>query len=250
MDWTPGVEVREQYAYGYDDDGADRWPDIVAEYLTTVQELDSTENAKKLRNAVRWFSAGTRAPVAEDQFQYFWFVLEILAESSKEKQLVTDKCQRSHGNLFCKNCDAISQHRPFPKQAIEALLTRVNVSTDRQRDLFRIRNGIMHGDTREEIESDIRKHAPEFGIADAVDFTAHTAFISPFNSFGIKQSQLDKLVFGKPDSVVAQRVNFKAHMMIGMHGDPTEPRIENVVLPTIRAIRTDASGRPIENGKT
>jgi len=24
MDWTPGVEVREQYAYGYDDDGADR----------------------------------------------------------------------------------------------------------------------------------------------------------------------------------------------------------------------------------
>jgi hypothetical protein len=53
MDWTPGVEIREQYAFGQDDDRADRWPDLAAEYLLTLQELISTENSKKLRNALR-----------------------------------------------------------------------------------------------------------------------------------------------------------------------------------------------------
>jgi hypothetical protein len=35
-------------------------------------------------------------------------------------------------------------------------------------------------------------------------------------------------------------------MMIGMHGDPENPSLEDVVLPEITAIRTDAAGIPIE----
>src|ERR1700729_1859409 len=35
MDWTPGVQVREQYAFGRADDREDRWPDLTAEYFPT-----------------------------------------------------------------------------------------------------------------------------------------------------------------------------------------------------------------------
>jgi hypothetical protein len=245
MDWSPGVEIREQFAYGHDDQ-TDRWPDLKEKYFLTVQEIDQTPHVNKLRTALRWYAAATRSMVPEDQFQYFWFVLELLAEFTKGRELVADKCQVCHGDLYCPKCAAVSQHRPFPKQAIEDLLKRINVAPERQRDLFRIRNGIMHGDTREEIEADIQKQSPKFEISHAVDFIGQSAYIALFNSFGIKQSQTGNMVFGAPDSFVSKVAAFKAHMMIGMHGDPNNPLLENVVLPEITAIRTDAAGIPIE----
>ncbi|MEY2542061.1 MAG: hypothetical protein QOI22_1663 [Verrucomicrobiota bacterium] len=244
-DWSPGVEVREQFAYGHDDQ-TDRWPDLKEEYFLTVQEIERTPHVNKLRTALRWYAAAARSMVPEDQFQYFWFVLELLSEFTKGKELVADKCQVCHGELYCPKCAAVSQHRPFPKQAIEDLLNRIKVAPERQRDLFRIRNGIMHGDTREEIEVDIRKQSPEFEISHAVDFIGRSAYIALFNSFGIKQSQIANMVFGEPDSFVSRTTTFKAHMMIGMHGDPENPSLENVVLPEITATRTDAAGIPTE----
>jgi hypothetical protein len=249
MDWTPGVAIREQYAYGHDDE-IERWPDLDEKYFSTIREIERTPHAHKLRTALRWYSAATRGAVPEDQFQYFWFVLELLAEFTKGKELVADKCQVCHGDLYCPNCAAVSQHRPFQKQAIEALLSRVNVAPERQSDLFKIRNGIMHGDTREEIEADLQRQTPEFEIAQAVDFIGRTAFVALFNSFGVEQSQTANMVFGGPDSFVSRRITMKAHMMMGMHGDPDNPLLENVILPKITAIRTDSSGRPIKtNGR-
>jgi hypothetical protein len=247
MDWSPGVTIREQYAYGYDSE-VERWSDLKEEYFSTVQELERTPNANKLRTALRWYSAAIRASVPEDQFQYFWFVLEFLAEFTKDRDLVADKCQVCRGDLYCPRCEAVSQHRPFPKQAIEGLLSRINVAPERQRDLFRIRNGIMHGDTREEIEADIRRQAPDFEIAQAVDFIGHTSFFVLFNALGIKQSQIANMGFGAPGSFVSKAITMKAHMMIGMHGDPENPLLENVVLPEIKAIRTNSAGNPVVKG--
>ncbi|MBR1269688.1 hypothetical protein JQ629_19440 [Bradyrhizobium sp. AUGA SZCCT0222] len=244
MDWSPGVVVREQYAYGHDDE-VERWPDLKEEYFSTVQEIERSPHVNSLRTALRWYASATHAAVPEDQFQYFWFVLELLAEITKEKQLVADKCQACHSDLYCPKCESVSQHRPFAKQAIEALLTRLNVAPERQRDLFRIRNGIMHGDTREKIEADLQRQTPEFEIALAVDFIGQTAFLAIFNSFGVKQSQMANIVFGSPDSYVSRRITMKAHMMVGMHGDPEKPLLENVVLPKITAIKIDAEGNPL-----
>jgi hypothetical protein len=245
MDWTPDIEIREQYAYGQDKFD-DRWPDLLSEHLVTLAELEALGSIQQLRTPLRWFAAGIRAQVAEDQFQYFWFVLELIAEITKERDRVTDKCQRCHGNLFCPSCNSVSEHRPFPKQAIEALLTRLDVSKDWQRDLFRIRNGIMHGRTRSEIEEDIRKYLPDFEIADAVDFIWQAAFTALFNALKVPQNQFGRLAFGGPDSIVSQTLTFKAHMHIGMRGDSKEPRLENVVVPEVTAIRTNKRGQPID----
>jgi hypothetical protein len=94
----------------------------------------------------------------------------LIAEITKETSPVSDKCQRCHTDLFCPSCNTISEHRPFAKQAIEALLNRLNVARGRQRDLLYIRNGIMHGRSREEIEEEIRQNEPTFEIGQAVDF--------------------------------------------------------------------------------
>jgi hypothetical protein len=56
MDWSPGVGIREQFAYGHDDE-SDRWPDLGEAYFLTVQEIDRTPNANKLRTALRSYAA-------------------------------------------------------------------------------------------------------------------------------------------------------------------------------------------------
>jgi hypothetical protein len=246
MDWTPGIEIRDQYAYGHDS-APERWPELAAEYLETVNVIEGLEGQQltKLRTPLRWFAAGIRAGIPEDQFQYFWFVLELIAELGNDRRKVTDKCQRCRGDLFCPTCNAISEHRPFPKQAIEGLFTQLDVSADMQRDLFKIRNGIMHGRTRAEIEEDIRTDTPDFEISEAVDFIWQTAIASILNALQVPGSHASQITFGSPDSIVRRSIKAKFHLKIGMHGDSKEPRLENVVVPSVETIRTNAQGEPI-----
>jgi hypothetical protein len=246
MDWTPGLEVREALAYGHASDTDDSWPELEGVYLDTAREIAESENLKQFRPAMHWYSAGLRSMIAEDQFQYFWFVLELIAEITKSKELVADKCQRCGSDLFCNSCNSVSQHRPFVKQGIETVMDRLNISKERQRNLFAIRNGLMHGDTRDEIESKLQSKSPDFEFADAVDFLASCAFMAIFNSLGIRESIVDRLVFGERDSVVTRGVTMSAHIQTGMHGDKNAPRLENVVLPKIDAIRIDKQGNPID----
>lgn len=245
MDWTPGIEIRETYAYGHDKP-IERWPDLASDHLETLAGLECCEQIEHLRTPLRWFAAGIRSTIAEDQFQYFWFVLEIIAEMTKGTDRVTDKCARCRSDLLCPACNAVSEHRPFQKQAIEMLLTRLNVSMERQRDLFDIRNGIMHGRTRSEIEEEIQVHAPDFEMAVAVDFMWQTAFAAIFNAFKLKQSQVESLALASRDTVVSRTVTMKAHMMMGMRGDPANPKLEGVVLPTITAIPVNERGEEID----
>ncbi|MCA1474776.1 methylamine utilization protein MauJ [Bradyrhizobium sp. NBAIM08] len=246
MDWTPGLEVRQAYVYGGQDGGTERWTDLALDNLTTAAQLESCHGIARLRTPMRWFSAGVRAKFPEDQFQYFWFVLELIAELTKSTARVTDKCPHCRSDLFCPTCNCVPEHRPFQKQAIQALLDRLNVSPDMQRDLFSIRNGIMHGRTRSEIEDEIKERVAGFEIAYAVDFIWQTAFAAIFNALQLKQSQVDQLVLGSPDTVVRHQVTMKAHMLMGTHGDPNDPKIENVVLPTITAIPVNKHGQEID----
>jgi hypothetical protein len=108
-----------------------------------------------------------------------------------------------------------------------------------QKDLFGIRNGLMHGRSREQIEASIQERVPDFEFAKAVDFAGRNAFMAIFNAFGVKQSQLERLVFSTPESFVSGKMVMKAHLIVGMLGDPADPRYENVVLLTITAERIE-----------
>ncbi|MET4478005.1 methylamine utilization protein MauJ [Bradyrhizobium sp. F1.13.3] len=246
MDWTPGVEHREQFAYERDD-YRDRPEAITAEIFESVKELQTSPNSVAVDRALRWYSAGVSSTIMEDQFQYFWFVLELIAETTTDKLVVGDKCQKCRSDLFCPTCNEVSTHRPFQKQRIEALLTRLKVGSQIQSDLFDIRNGLMHGRAREQIEEAIQEREPDFEFAKAVDFAGQTAFMAIFNAFVIKQSQLDRLVFSAPETFVSRAGVMKAHFVIGMHGDPADPQLQNVVLPKITAHRIDETGNMFDD---
>ncbi|MCK1407878.1 methylamine utilization protein MauJ [Bradyrhizobium sp. 76] len=220
---------------------------ITAELLESVKELQRSPSSVAVDRALRWYSAGVGSALMEDQFQYFWFVLELIAETTTDKRVVADKCQKCRSDLICPSCDEVSTHRPFQKQRIEALLTRLKISSQIQGDLFDIRNGLMHGRAREQIEESIQEREPDFEFAKAVDFAGRTAFMAIFNAFGIKQSQLDRLVFAAPETFVSRAMVMKAHLIIGMHGDPADPQLKDVVLPTITAHRIDESGNISES---
>jgi hypothetical protein len=140
----------------------------------------------------------------------------------------------------------VSEHRPFQKQAIEALLAGLNVPAQMQRDLFAVRNSIVHGRTRSEIELEIRTHAPDFEMSEAVNLAWQMAFSALIDALEIPDGKIDRLAFGGPDSIVAQTLTFKAHMRIGMPGNPNAPRVEDVVVPRIEAIRTNKRGETID----
>jgi hypothetical protein len=68
-----------------------------------------------------------------------------------------------------------------------------------------------------------------------------------FNVLKPTQSQCQQMVFGTPDSIVSRTITFKAHMEIGLLGDPAlPPRLENVVVPHVEAIRTNERGERID----
>jgi hypothetical protein len=245
MDWSPGLKMRDQYAYGCDKKD-DRWPDLAEEYLKTVAAIETLDGAKRLRAPLHWFAAGIRATAAEDQFQYFWFVLEIIAEITKETGLVADKCQKCKSDLFCQACNSISMHKPFQRQAIDNLLDRLNVPADVRREMFIIRNGIMHGRDRDEIIEEIRRKSPDFEFGEAIDIAWQIATAAIFNALQITAPQYNQMYFAKPDSVVSRDISFKAHMIMGLPGDPNDPKLVDVVIPEVRAFRVNSRGEEID----
>jgi len=103
---------------------------------------------------MRWYRLGVNATVPDDQFMNFWFALEIVAEFQKSSEKVSDKCAVCGSPLYCGWCKGHSTHKPYPRQAIRALLKSVDENCDDAvvKRLDRARNGLMHGSTLEEIE--------------------------------------------------------------------------------------------------
>ncbi|MCX5876508.1 MAG: hypothetical protein NT087_09520, partial [Deltaproteobacteria bacterium] len=70
---------------------------------------------------------------------------------------VHDACPKCRAPLYCQTCDLHPTHRPYPKQAIQALFHR-HVK-DRSDEFFRhadtFRNALMHGEDVAEVEKRI-----------------------------------------------------------------------------------------------
>jgi hypothetical protein len=104
--------------------------------------------------AIRWWARGVGASPPSDQFQYFWYALEILAEFDKPTAVVPDKCPKCGGNLYCESCETVPVHRPYPKQAIRMLVMK-HVTGDPEGAFVlwdKARNALLHGTERKEIE--------------------------------------------------------------------------------------------------
>jgi Apea-like HEPN len=126
--------------------------------IKSAMRIYLAQKKNSLSLAVHWFSSGISAPLPEDQFQFFWFVLETLAEHQKPSEKVHDKCQKCSSHLYCEKCQKYPTHKAFNKQIIEGLINdffEARQSATTIKKLFEVRNMLMHGSRRTEIELEI-----------------------------------------------------------------------------------------------
>ena len=233
LDWTPGKHLREAYLFGPQliDEPA---PILTSGLITSVQILLDAESSPVVKRALRWFASGIKSRIPDDQFQYFWFVVEMIAEANKTSEKITDKCQQCKGDLSCKSCGAASVHKPFAKQAIEKLLKDIGLTATSISELLSVRNKLFHGATKEEVELEIIKSDKQFTFARAVDKIAEAAWCAIFRSFIHKDENANlQLKLLKASTYINWKVSAKAHIEIGIGGDPNDPHFSNVVMPHI-----------------
>ncbi|KAB1071505.1 methylamine utilization protein MauJ [Methylobacterium planeticum] len=235
LDWSDGIKERESLI----------WTDALngpyigflnAEILKSIEALQAVELTTPQRSALRWFSAGLRAEIEEDQFQYFWFCLEISATSRKNKMKVTDKCQFCSGDLKCSQCDKVSTHRPFAKQDIQNWLREMQVEDDIIACLFKTRNTLLHGEDRDGVESAIREQQPDFVFEQAVNLIGKIAWTSLLRSIDGSVRIQDLYLVGK-DDFVRRVVRGQAQVFVGTPISEHDPQIEQIILPKISLVK-------------
>jgi hypothetical protein len=154
FNWEPGNDGnRECYYYTTRDthDGAP-YEALDQQLLNSIGMLQAHSPNPRLRRAMKWFANGVSTRFYDDQFVYFWLVVELIAQNAKDPTTpVPDKCPKCQGPLFCETCKTVPTHRPYQKQAIEQLFikTCAGGSIDGPtffRQASDARNMLMHGD--------------------------------------------------------------------------------------------------------
>ena len=102
VDCTPGEDMRNILFWGDAIENEDPQPILNPKLMSSVERMMAFDQPPSIRRALRWYRLGIQALSPDDQFQYFWFALEILAVYQKAQAVVPDKCPHCESDLFCK----------------------------------------------------------------------------------------------------------------------------------------------------
>jgi len=158
VDATPGITgMRSLFMWADPIEYEDPQPLLCEDSVRTIERLLEFDIPPAIRRALRWYRLGINATVPDDQFMNFWFALEIVAEFQKSTEKVPDRCPQCQAPLYCESCKTHPVHRPYPKQAIRALLKSIDEECDdaTMERLDKTRNSLMHGSTLKEIEESL-----------------------------------------------------------------------------------------------
>ena len=207
VDCTPDTGMRDVLFWGDAIVYEDPHPFLREDSATAIERLSEFEVPPAIRRAMRWYRLGIRDTVPDDQFQYFWFAIEIIAEFQKSTDKVNDKCPTCKSPLYCEVCKTHPTHKPYAKQAIATLLKTVDNDYDDQvfERLDRTRNGLMHGKTLKEIWHGDEE--PE-KIVDVLGALVLRALIFQFPHEWFDGS----INMGLPSTYLHQRMTAVAHM--------------------------------------
>lgn len=187
--------------------------------LTTVAYMQQSDAEPRLRRALKWFRNGVAAEYTDDQFSFFWLVIEVLAEVIKEPARIPDRCPVCRGPLFCEACAATPTHRPYPKQSIEALFQKY--AGPSWEALYEragaARNALFHGGEGAEIEAAIGG-----SLGDLVDQLGRLAWIAILNQFipALAGKQVAHLATSR---YVHMNMSIVAHMDVGYRYNADDP---------------------------
>ena len=157
VDWTPGLRERDCVLFSHHPANERPHPLLTTKTLVSAVRLTNAPLSATLRRAIRWFANGVASDFVDDQFYYFWLAIELVAIETKAPDKVHDACPKCGCPLHCQACNVSPTHRPYPKQAIQALFLRhVN---DRPDEFFRhanaFRNALMNGEDVDHVEQEI-----------------------------------------------------------------------------------------------
>ena len=123
---APEKGIRNILMWGEKVEYDDPQPFLRDENARSIERLLEHDAPPAIRRALRWYRLGIDAASPDDQFTYFWFALEIVAEFQKPTEKVHDKCPHCQSPLYCEKCEKHPEHRPYAKQAIRALMMAAN----------------------------------------------------------------------------------------------------------------------------
>lgn len=227
FNWEPGSGMRECMYYVGASNHEVPVPGLAADLLDTLALLQQHPVQPRLRRALKWFGNGVSAIYRDDQFTYFWFVIEVLAQVVKSVAPVPDKCPMCGGPLFCQACGVSHVHRPYPKQAIQHLFAKYVAG---EPDAFfertnKIRNALLHGDEIAAIESDLR-----IDFSEEVNKLGHLAWTALMGQFA--PSLVGKqIAILQTNRYVHVGLTVGAHMQVGFipkFDDPTPDHFPDV----------------------
>lgn len=209
VDATPGITgMRDLHMWGDSIENEDPQPFLREDSALAIERLLEFDIPPAIRRAMRWLRLGINATVPDDQFMYFWFALEIVAEFQKSTEKVPDRCPICQSPLYCESCKTHPVHRPYPKQAIRALLKAVDKECDDAtiERLDKTRNRLMHGSTLKEIEDSLPQ--PHEEIVDILGRLLWKALIHQF-----PHEMFDgTLSMGYPSTYIHRTLRGIAHM--------------------------------------
>ncbi len=208
VDATPEAGMRDCLIWADSARHEDPSPFLHEKVIGTLEHLLQFEQPAAIRRAMRWYRIGIDSPIPEDQFQYFWFSLEILAEYQKSPVKVPDKCPHCKSPLYCETCEKHPEHKPYAKQAISALIMSVDEACDEEtiKKLGDARNALMHGMTLKEIEEELG--TSEEDIVDVLGKILFKALVHMFPNELFRE----RLHFGSPTTYVHRTLTGVAHV--------------------------------------
>ena len=209
VDATPSVgAIRSLHMWSDSIGHEDPTPVLDDELTETASHLLSYDVPLPLRRAMSWYRHGVNSTVPDDQFQYFWFALEIVAVYKEATEKVNDKCPVCRSPLYCETCNDHPKHWPYEKQKIRALMQAVDKECDESRLelLAKARNTLMHGGTLRDIEGNL--HEPREEIVDTLGKIVFMALVNEFPRELFKE----KLRFLNPSTYVHRIMSGIAHI--------------------------------------
>lgn len=243
VDCTPLTGMRDCLVWADSVGHEDPQPFIDENIIASMERLLQFDSPPAVRRALRWYRIGIHDSIPEDQFQYFWFALEILAEHQKSTEKVADKCPQCKSPLYCENCKTHPIHRPYPKQAIRALIQAVDKACKEEtiEALDKARNAIMHGATLEEIEDELPSSDEHI-----VDVLGRILFMALVHQFP-KEIFKETIQFGSPTTYIHRTKTGIAHIStIVPKGEDGELDLDSLTGLKVSMVTDDPpqSGRP------
>ena len=227
-DWTPGLKShRFLYFKEFPNPDVPNYG-LTQEHIETVAKYSANPIPLSVRLAMSWWARGVKASYPTEQFQYFWYALEILAEHLKPTTRVSSKCPACNGDLNCQTCGSVPLHRPYPKQALKMVIEK-HVRHDPDhffKTVDEARNRLLHGADDKAIEQDLGIKWEKLS-----DNLGKVTWVSLLDTLGkITMETSDKetlLALIETNTFVHYHVTIRTDMiMSGNHLDPANPQID------------------------